>query len=304
MLGDLKIDDERSLDRVAQSPSAIDDGGQDGFSAVFRTQHGRALTARQVVLPASARCREPVRLSCKGVFTPCCNTLEPAIYCRQCALLCAVEPNATDDGLALHTQPWHSDLASCVPGHITQQHTGMFLVSRGIQLLECDSRATSFFTSTDIFKVVARDLHCTNATVHEHFAKAVRATLKTGNASHVLVYANAQPQRRYCLILFRVSRDEIPELRGQSLVLAVIQPLDARRVATAQQLMEIFGLSAAEARLVRALARGESLEYFAAAQGTRITTARSQLRSAFSKTATDRQAELVRLVIGIPPIRC
>jgi len=176
-------------------------------------------------------------------------------------------------------------------------------MGKDIKLVECDSRARSFFASTKVFKVVVRDIHCSHATVHEHFVEAVRATLKTGTPNHILVFADTQPQRRYCLILFRVSRDEFPELRGQNLVLAVIQPLDARRVATAQQLMELFGLSAAEARLVRALARGESLEYYAAAQGIRIATARCQLRSSFAKTATDRQAELVRLVIGVPPIR-
>ena len=212
-------------------------------------------------------------------------------------------PDAAEDGLRLPILARHADLASCVPVHVSQQHAGMFLVGKEIQLVECDSRASSFFASSEIFRGVARDLHCTNASVHEHFVEAVRATLKTGTPCHILLYADVQPQRRYCLILFRVSRDEFPELRGQSLVLAIIQPLDARRVATAQQLMGLFGLSAAEARLVRALARGESLEYYATAQGIRISTARSQLRSAFAKTATDRQAELVRIVIGVPPIR-
>lgn len=179
----------------------------------------------------------------------------------------------------------------------------MFLVDKDIQLVECDSRANSLFASNEVFRVVVRGLHCANATIHEHFVKAVHATLKTGTTCHFLLYADARRQRRYCLILFRVSRDDFPDLRDQSLVLAVIQPLDARRVATAQQLMELFGLSAAEARLARALARGESLEYYASAQGIRIPTARSQLRSAFAKTATDRQAELVRLVIGVPPVR-
>ncbi len=179
----------------------------------------------------------------------------------------------------------------------------MFLVCEEIRLVECDSRAKVFLAGTEVMKVTARDLRCANASVHEHFVEAVRTTLKTGATRQILLYSDAQPKRRYCLMLFRVSRDEFPEFRGQRLVLAIIQPLDARRVATAHQLMELFGFSAAEARLVRALARGESLEYYAAAQGIRIPTARSQLRSAFAKTATDRQAELVRLVIGVPPIR-
>lgn len=59
---------------------------------------------------------------------------------------------------------------------------------------------------------------------------------------------------------------------------------------------QAFDLTSAESRLVSLLASGRSLEE--AAQQLRIAreTARNQLKSAFSKTGTHRQAELVSLV--------
>jgi DNA-binding CsgD family transcriptional regulator/PAS domain-containing protein len=66
----------------------------------------------------------------------------------------------------------------------------------------------------------------------------------------------------------------------------------------AQQLVEAFRLSPAQARLSARLCRGETLA--AAATNNRITvaTARVHLKAAFRKTGTHRQAELVGLLLG------
>jgi DNA-binding CsgD family transcriptional regulator len=70
-----------------------------------------------------------------------------------------------------------------------------------------------------------------------------------------------------------------------------------------RQLMDFFGLSAAEARLARAICHGDSVEEYATDQGLRLPTVRTQLSSIFHKTGTERQATLVRLIAGIPVVR-
>ena len=55
-----------------------------------------------------------------------------------------------------------------------------------------------------------------------------------------------------------------------------------------------------EARLARLLADGLSLEQAAEMQGTKISTARSRLKHIFTKTGTNRQASLVRLILTGP----
>ena len=67
--------------------------------------------------------------------------------------------------------------------------------------------------------------------------------------------------------------------------------------------MDMFGLSAAEARLARALCHGDTLEDHAQAQGVKITTVKTQLGSVFAKTQTKRQVTLVSLITSIPPLR-
>ncbi len=86
-------------------------------------------------------------------------------------------------------------------------------------------------------------------------------------------------------------------------MLCLVAPLDHRRTATVHQLMKLFGLSAAEARLARALASGETLEAYARENALKMPTVKTQLQATFAKTGTDRQAALVRLIMGIPAVR-
>lgn len=61
-------------------------------------------------------------------------------------------------------------------------------------------------------------------------------------------------------------------------------------------LKQVFGLTQAEDRLARHLARGLSLDQAAAASGIARDTARNQLRSIFAKAETRRQSELIALL--------
>ncbi len=65
-------------------------------------------------------------------------------------------------------------------------------------------------------------------------------------------------------------------------------------------LVGLYGLTAAEARLVEALARGRSLDHVADGLGITRETVRTHLRRIYSKTDTHRQAELVSLVLCGP----
>jgi DNA-binding CsgD family transcriptional regulator len=65
-------------------------------------------------------------------------------------------------------------------------------------------------------------------------------------------------------------------------------------------LFAVFGLSPAECPIATALAEGRSLKEIARAQGTQHDTVRKQLRSIYQKTATNRQPELVRLLLHLP----
>ncbi|MFL5282677.1 MAG: helix-turn-helix transcriptional regulator [Rhodopila sp.] len=65
----------------------------------------------------------------------------------------------------------------------------------------------------------------------------------------------------------------------------------------------MFDLTAAEARVARALASGEVVDAIAATDGTSPNTVRTHVRSVLGKTGCHRQADLVALLNGIwsPP---
>lgn len=86
-------------------------------------------------------------------------------------------------------------------------------------------------------------------------------------------------------------------------LLVLISYTRRRRMLTVQQLMLIFGLSPAEARLARSLGAGDSMDSYAKTAGLSINTVKTQLQSIFAKTGTTRQAELARQIAVIPVVR-
>jgi DNA-binding CsgD family transcriptional regulator len=80
---------------------------------------------------------------------------------------------------------------------------------------------------------------------------------------------------------------------------AVVFVSDPERVPEVplDRLMRLYGLTQAEARLAQQLAAGHDLKDIAAATHRTMNTVRTQLKQAFQKTGTSRQAQLVRLVL-------
>lgn len=84
-------------------------------------------------------------------------------------------------------------------------------------------------------------------------------------------------------------------------ILYVADP-DDLPLAPPEQLAGLLDLTPAEARIAHSLALGHSLEAAAALSGVTVSTARTYLKQVFVKTGTSRQAELVKLVLGLPAV--
>ena len=78
-------------------------------------------------------------------------------------------------------------------------------------------------------------------------------------------------------------------------MVVLIDP-DSKTRTPEVNLRTVFRLTEAEARLATQLALGESLENLADQFGIAKETARSQLKSIFTKTGVHRQAELVAVL--------
>ena len=88
--------------------------------------------------------------------------------------------------------------------------------------------------------------------------------------------------------------------------LALAQPLQLALVVVAPAreqddmlpcMRRLYGLTAAEARVMAALTSGATVDDVARQHGVRASTVRAQVRSIFEKTGVNRQSDLVRLAL-------
>jgi DNA-binding CsgD family transcriptional regulator/PAS domain-containing protein len=90
---------------------------------------------------------------------------------------------------------------------------------------------------------------------------------------------------------------------GAAACLFITDP-DHSPVPGAVHLQRAFGLSAAETRVAAALLDGERVDRLADRLCISRNTARTHLQRLFAKTATSRQADLIRVLLGAhPPLR-
>ena len=92
------------------------------------------------------------------------------------------------------------------------------------------------------------------------------------------------------------------ETRTSSVMLVLIDPGKQPRAAL-DFVVQTFGLSKAEARLLPLLFDNRSTAEMAVALDIKISTLRSQLSAIFAKTGTTRQQELIRLLGALPAIQ-
>lgn len=130
-----------------------------------------------------------------------------------------------------------------------------------------------------------------------NFERALHRLLWRRSSTSLLppVLLPRHDRRPLLVYLLRLDAVTIDAFSPCQAVVVLVDP--DRRIATPQEdLRALFGLTAAEARLAGALAAGTGLDDCADILKISKETARSQLKRVFSKTETQRQAELVALL--------
>lgn len=185
-------------------------------------------------------------------------------------------------------------------------HVAAIVLTRSGRVLDCDRRGSAFLRAGDVLRLVDGQLNCSDGAAQARFGSAFKDTAEAGRTTNLLLHGAGTPAQRFCLTFTRTLRRQ-SAAKGPADnfadVLCLAASLDGRRIATARQLMDLFGLSAAEARLARSICHGDSVEDYARDQGLRLPTIRTQLSSIFNKTGCRRQSALVRLISSIPVVR-
>jgi DNA-binding CsgD family transcriptional regulator/PAS domain-containing protein len=117
----------------------------------------------------------------------------------------------------------------------------------------------------------------------------------------VMRAARPSGKRHYSILVAPLSQDSSVMAAARPVMCVVITDPESQPVGEEDRLRKLFGFTRAEARLAARLAHGEALQEAAAALNIAYGTARTQLAVIFRKTETNRQGELVRLLLADVP---
>lgn len=143
-----------------------------------------------------------------------------------------------------------------------------------------------------------------DALLSSALAAAPRNLAGVGGASQVMSIPIPSKEDRPAMIvhLAPLRRAGFDIFTG-AMALLYVTPVAPTAVPNATVLQGLFDLTAAEARVARAIAEGGTIKTIAAGAGKSKETVRFQLKAIFAKTGVSRQAELTGLLSGIDPFR-
>lgn len=167
---------------------------------------------------------------------------------------------------------------------------GMALVCADGEVLHLNRRARQALGQDAPLQVMAGSLRATHtqdllrlhAALHDATQRGRRRMLGLGDAASRLVCALVPVQPGVAVLLL-----------GRS---------DSGTMLSIECLAQLYGLTAAETRVLRSLSRGLTPVDIAREQGVKLCTVRTQIGTLRGKTDTPSITALVRLVSGLPPM--
>lgn len=188
---------------------------------------------------------------------------------------------------------------------------GVLVLDAEDRITFANRRAESLLREAQIVSVVAGKL-VMRGTEGVRLAQALRGVRQAQRPASIRASvpgARGKPAQP----LYLVIRPMLPSACGVAVadagrvagneVLLLITTPGRQRTSSAQQLMQWFDLTPAEARLAHGLLSGLSVAGYCVAHGVSDATARTQLKALFYKTGTERQPDLMRLLAALPSVR-
>lgn len=134
--------------------------------------------------------------------------------------------------------------------------------------------------------------------IHLEIVKAIN--LSRGAVAEACGIVRIARSDRRPLILLVSPLSMAAEGGGQVAALVFMYDQELARGLTRPMVRTLFGLTGAEADLAIALCAGKTVDDAAGERGTSIHTVRTQLKSIFQKTGTNRQTDLVSMLLASP----
>ena len=183
---------------------------------------------------------------------------------------------------------------------------GVVVVDREGQVQLTNSRAEQILADEDGLSADPGGLRAASQDDTKTLRQAIRVAAQAGNSANAefaTVMAIARPSLRRPLELLVAPQNsgrKNADAAGDAVVF-VIDP-EKRPQLVSDALVDLYGLSKAEAALAAALVAGKSLAQYSEERRRNIETARKTLKRIFAKTDTRRQADLVRRLLSGPAV--
>lgn len=175
------------------------------------------------------------------------------------------------------------------------------IVDREARMVFSNRAAQALLATADTLRLGRQGLvgstTTSTAVLHGLIRKATSddAPLRGGGAMLMQRPPPADPLQVLVSPLGPQNRASVPHSTGRAAMLLIIDSQHARR-GLETRLTALFGLTPAEARVACEVGKGENPNDVAEALGVMPSTVRTHLHHVFAKTATRRQAELMRLI--------
>lgn len=194
-----------------------------------------------------------------------------------------------------------ADTLEAVSSHV---QAGLLLCDADLSVEWCNAAAIDVLARTALVAKVAGRLRCARSQDGDRLRGATSAVASGAVRVGRVVLIDDDGGSLHLRIVPTADAVGVSPSGGDTAPLSVMLSLpDSRTDFDVDDIAALFELSPAEARLTSALAGGASITEYAQARGIATGTARVQLNRILSKTGTQRQADLVRVVHGSPARR-
>lgn len=241
--------------------------------------------------------------TCRGIRPSCGQTSNQELVCLDCQFLHEQQFESPDDLNFLRHCRAIRHYVDQGASALFSPYVAAFLLATNGRILDIDERSAAFLQSSGVLGIRHNRIFALAHQFNEVLLHALVRVATVGEPETLICTCHAGVPARYTFLLQPSQGRGVGDSNASRAIVCLIFPLGRRRIASVRQLIALFGLSPAEARLARALCHGETLEEYAKGQSVKLPTVKTQLRAVFAKTQTDRQVALVSLVSSIPPLR-
>jgi DNA-binding CsgD family transcriptional regulator/PAS domain-containing protein len=213
----------------------------------------------------------------------------------------ALGPHLLRAGLCAHRLQLAELRRQTSESALDQLRFGCLLVDGAGRVLFANRAAAELVRASNGLCLVKDRLEATRPDERKQLAHLLSPAIaaERGAGAVLITRAHHRPPLRLLVIPLPLAPEVQGEVASAERTLIVLCDPEFQVAPSLAILRTLHGLTGAEARLAAALARGERLTQYAARSGVTLNTVRTHLKSAFAKTETNSQSDLVRLLVAL-----